>query len=131
MLAAGAHAATDITGFGLLGHAHEVARASGVRIVIDAGRVPVLPLVRDLVARGVGPGGSRRNAAEHAAFTVFADAVPAELRLILSDAQTSGGLLIFVAPERAATLRDALAAGGVFGAEIGAVEAGTGLAVQV
>jgi selenide,water dikinase len=129
MLAAGAHAATDVSGFGLLGHANEIARASGVRIRIEASRVPVMPLVRDLIAGGTFPGGSRRNAAEHAAFTDFAGDVAPELRLALSDAQTSGGLLITVAAERADRLRAAFAREAVFFAEIGTVESGSGLAV--
>ncbi len=130
MLAVGVHAATDVTGFGLLGHAHEVARASGVRIVIDAARVPVMPLVRELVAAGIAPGGSRRNAAEHAEFTAFPADVSDDLRLILSDAQTSGGLLICVPADRATTLNGALDARGIFCARIGRVERGSGLVIS-
>ena len=88
MLAAGAHAATDVTGFGLLGHAREMARASNVRLRIRASSVPVFDLVRDMVAVGIAPGGTRANAREHEAFTTFAPGVSAETRLILSDAQT-------------------------------------------
>jgi selenide,water dikinase len=131
MLAVGVHAATDVTGFGLLGHAHEVARASGVRLVIDAKCVPVMPLVRELVAAGIAPGGSHRNAAEHAEFTAFSPDVPTDLRLVLSDAQTSGGLLICVPADRAATLNAALDARGVFCARIGRVEQGSGLAISM
>jgi selenide,water dikinase len=97
---------------------------------IDASRVPVLPLVRDLVAAGITPGGSRRNAQEHLSFTDFAANVAPELRLILSDAQTSGGLLMTVPIEQAAIVRDALLAAGVLAAQIGRVEDGTGLAVE-
>jgi selenide,water dikinase len=130
MVGAGVNAATDVTGFGLLGHAHEIARASGARLRIEAASVPIMPLVRDLVARGVTPGGTRRNAAEHAAFTTFAGDVPAELALILSDAQTSGGLLISVAPEREAALLTAFRAGSVAATRIGTVTEGAGLLVE-
>ncbi len=130
MVAAGATAATDVTGFGLLGHAHEIARASGVRIRIAAAAVPIMARVRDLIAAGVLPGGSRRNAREHAAFTTFGAGVPDDVRLILSDAQTSGGLLICVAAQRAAALVAALLDAGVLAARIGSVEPGAGLVVE-
>ena len=99
MLAAGAHSATDITGFGLLGHAENVARASNVRIRIEAARVPFMSGVLDLIAQGVVPGGTLHNAKTHAAFTDFDAGVPESVRMGLSDAQTSGGLLIAVARE--------------------------------
>jgi selenide, water dikinase len=130
MLAAGVHAATDVTGYGLLGHAHEVARASRCRIRIDASSVPVLPLVRDLVAAGITPGGSRANSKEHAAFTGFAAGVDDVTRLILSDAQTSGGLLMTVPAEHGTLLREAFRENGVFAAQIGRVEDGDGLLVE-
>jgi selenide,water dikinase len=101
MVAHGAHAATDITGFGLLGHAGELARGSRVGLVIDANAVPRYDDVLDLIAAGVVPGGTKDNAAEHAAFTTFEPYVGAELRLLLSDATTSGGLLIAADPEDA------------------------------
>lgn len=130
MLAAGVDAATDITGYGLLGHADEIARAGGVRLRIDAARVPLLDGVLTLIEAGIAPGGTHANAAEHAAFTTFAPGVPASLRLAFSDAQTSGGLLIVVAADRAAALRDALVAGGALAAEIGRVEPGDGIVVD-
>jgi selenide,water dikinase len=130
MLAAGAHAATDVTGYGLLGHAGEMARAGGVRLQITASKVPIFAMVRDLVAVGIAPGGTRTNAQEHAAFTLFAEDVTSDTRLILSDAQTSGGLLIAVAPGAAATLREALLAGDALAAEIGTVESGSGIHVN-
>jgi selenide, water dikinase len=101
MVAYGAHAATDITGFGLLGHSGEMARASGVALAIDAHRVPLLPHVLELIGRGAVPGGTKDNAAEHAAFTSYAPSVDEALRLALSDAQTSGGLLIAIPPQGA------------------------------
>lgn len=130
MLAAGAHAATDVTGYGLLGHAGELMRASNVRLRIRAKSVPVLPLVRDMLAVGIAPGGTRNNAREHEQFTEFAASVSPETRLILSDAQTSGGLLIAVPAENAASLRDELVAAGNLAASIGEVERGSGIVVE-
>ncbi len=100
-LSAGAHAATDVTGFGLVGHAHAVARESGVAVVLDADAVPVLSGARELLAGKLGiSGGTRRNAAWAASFTRFDDRVPEWQRWLLADATTSGGLLVAVAPER-------------------------------
>jgi selenide,water dikinase len=130
MLAAGAHAATDVTGFGLLGHAHEIARASGVRLRIGAAQVPVYALAREMLERGIAPGGSRKNADEHATFTTFAAGVPDDARLLFSDAQTSGGLLIAVPPEGIAALLDALHETPALAAVIGGVEAGSGIAIE-
>jgi selenide,water dikinase len=101
MLAHGAHAATDVTGYGLIGHAAEMARASGVALAIDARRVPLFAGVLDLIAQSVVPGGTRDNLAAHAAHTVYGETVSEPLRLALSDAQTSGGLLIAVPPQGA------------------------------
>jgi len=129
MLGAGVRAATDVTGFGLLGHAAEIARASGVRLRIVAGRVPFFPHALDLIAVGIASGGTRRNLTEHASFTEFATRVPEDVRMLLSDAQTSGGLLIAVAPENAELLRAGLLRAGALAAEIGSVESGSGIAV--
>ena len=129
MIAAGASAATDVTGYGLLGHARELALASGVRLELQAAAVPVLANVRTLVERGLIPGGSKANAALHAGFTEFGANIDAATRVILSDAQTSGGLLIAVAPERAALLQSALHASGTLDAQIGWVTDGDGISV--
>jgi selenide,water dikinase len=96
MLAHGVHGATDVTGYGLVGHGGEMARASGVALAFDAHRVPLFPGVLDLIARGAVPGGTRDNLAEHARFTQYADGVGEAHRIALSDAQTSGGLLIAI-----------------------------------
>jgi selenide,water dikinase len=130
MLAARAHAATDVTGFGLLGHGNEMARASGVALRIDSTRVPFHALAREMLEVGICPGGSRANAREHAAFATFAASVSEDVRLLLSDAQTSGGLLIAVAPENLGTLRAALHEPEALGAVIGAVENGNGIFVD-
>ena len=101
MVAHGAHAATDVTGFGLLGHAGEMARGSGVALTLEASAVLTYDGVLALIANGVVPGGSKENAREHAAFTTFDDSVDDAHRLLLSDATTSGGLLIAIDPEDA------------------------------
>ena len=101
-LAAGAHAMTDVTGFGLLGHLHGLARESGVAAEVDAADVPFIDGVDDLLADDAAvSGGSRRNGEYAAPFTTFADDVPAWQRRLVADATTSGGLLVAVAPERA------------------------------
>jgi selenide,water dikinase len=129
MLAAGAHAATDITGFGLLGHGGGMARASGVRLTIEAKSVPFMERVLELIDADVVPGGTRHNARTHADFTDFVADVPGAVRLGLSDAQTSGGLLVSIAPESAASLVDELHRRDTIAAVIGEVCAGTGIAV--
>jgi selenide, water dikinase len=129
MLAAEAHAATDITGFGLLGHGEEMARASGVGFTIDSEAVPFMPYVLDLIREGVVPGGTEHNARTHAGFTTFDPSVPQSVRIGLSDAQTSGGLLISVAPERVEGLLAELRDANVLDAVIGTVREGAGLAV--
>ncbi len=91
-IAAGAVCATDVTGFGLLGHLHKLARASGVTAVVDAAAVPYLDGARDALAEGFVPGGTRRNL-EWVRSTLDA-AVPESELLLLADAQTSGGLLV-------------------------------------
>ena len=96
MLTRGANGATDVTGYGLVGHAGEMARASGVALVIDARRVPLFDSVLELIARDAVPGGTRDNLAEHAAFTRYDAGVDEALRVALSDAQTSGGLLVAI-----------------------------------
>jgi selenide, water dikinase len=92
-LAAGAVCATDVTGFGLLGHLHKLARASGVTAFVDAAAVPYLEGARDALAAGYVSGGTRRNldwVRPHA----DTDGVPEDELLLLADAQTSGGLLV-------------------------------------
>jgi selenide, water dikinase len=103
--AAGAHALTDVTGFGLLGHVHELALASGLAAEIDAAAVPaidgVLELLRDESALA---GGSKRNRADAETFTSWDDGVPEPQRRLACDAMTSGGLLAAVPPERASEI---------------------------
>jgi selenide,water dikinase len=108
MVAVGVHAATDVTGFGLLGHLRTLLEASGAAAELDAAAVPLLPGAREAVARGAVPGGTTRNAASVADAVRFAAGVDETARLLLADAQTSGGLLIAVAPDRADALVAAL-----------------------
>jgi selenide, water dikinase len=106
-LDAGAHAATDVTGFGLLGHLHHLCRESGLAAEIDADAVPALDGVAQLLDGDEPPGrsgGSRRNAAWAEGFAAFEARVPAWRRRLLADATTSGGLLVAVAPEAARQL---------------------------
>jgi selenide,water dikinase len=98
-LAVGARCATDITGFGLLGHASHIARASGVTLAIQVARVPVLAGARETAASGVGTGGAERNE-EFLEARVEWGAVSDVDRALLVDPQTSGGLLVAI-PERA------------------------------
>jgi selenide,water dikinase len=92
-LEAGIRCATDVTGFGLLGHLYKLVRASGVTAVIDTAAVPVLEGARESLVAGHVPGGSRRNLDWVAPHTDFGAATE-ETRLLLADAQTSGGLLV-------------------------------------
>jgi len=93
---------TDVTGFGLLGHLLEMCRAAGVGAILTANDVPLLPGAIDLAARGVVPGGSKSNAEFVAPDVDFDPAVSPALRILLADAQTSGGLLVAVAAPRLA-----------------------------
>jgi selenide, water dikinase len=100
--AAGAHAMTDVTGFGLLGHLHELTMASGLAAVVEAAAVPAIEGALELLAddRAVA-GGSRNNRRYAEEFASFDDAVDEVLRRLVTDAMTSGGLLVAVDPARA------------------------------
>jgi selenide, water dikinase len=101
--AAGAHALTDVTGFGLLGHLHSLARESGVAAEVDAAAVPAIAGVDALLATDAAvSGGSRRNRAYADGFTRWDERVPAWRRRLLCDATTSGGLLAAVPGDAAA-----------------------------
>ncbi len=93
-VALGHRAATDVTGFGLLGHLYKMARASGVTAVVDAAAVPYLDGAREAAAAGYVSGGTRRNLDWVAPHTSFGPGVGELERLLLADAQTSGGLLV-------------------------------------
>ena len=109
--AAGVHAMTDVTGFGLLGHLGELVAASELAAEIDAGAVPAIAGVIRLLSdpeEGAVAGGTRRNRAHAEAFTTFADSVPEARRWLVCDAMTSGGLLAAVPAARASELPGAV-----------------------
>jgi selenide, water dikinase len=107
--AAGAHALTDVTGFGLLGHLHELAAAGGTAAEVEAAAVPAIAGVLELLARDDAlAGGSKRNRADAETFTTWANGVPEPHRRLLADAMTSGGLLAAVPPERVGMIEGAV-----------------------
>lgn len=118
MLSVGAHACTDITGFGLLGHAAEMARASGVSMIFHYDRVPLLPKTVELAAMGLIPGGAYHNRDHLGEAVSFASNLSPAQQAILFDPQTSGGLLIATPPERADRLLHELHANGVTAARV-------------
>lgn len=107
MLEVGVHAVTDITGFGLIGHAHEMAQASGVTIEIEASKVPLLENALRLASDGIVTRAHKSNL-EHISDRFSSKGVDETLVKLLADAQTSGGLLIAVPPERTHALVTAL-----------------------
>jgi len=127
MLEVGVDAGTDVTGFGLLGHLAEMTGGSGVAARVYAERVPVIARARELAHQDVVPGGTRRNHAGVADVVRWPAGMAEAEQLLLADAQTSGGLLLAVRPERAEALRSALVARGApVAAEIGEVVPGDG-----
>ncbi|REE94590.1 selenophosphate synthase [Paenibacillus taihuensis] len=115
------HGCTDVTGFGLVGHALEMAKGSKVSVHIQKQNVPLLPRVRELAEQGFVPGGTKNNFAHVENDVTFADDIDQIDRYILCDAVTSGGLLIAVASEQAETLLEALKVKGVEASLIGEV----------
>ena len=115
-------ACTDVTGFALAGHGSEMAAASDVTLVFEADGIPVLEGALELAAGNL-PGGGRTNQAHFGPRVTLAASVPAARQLVVFDPQTSGGLLMTVAPASAARLLDALAASGLEARAIGRVEA--------
>jgi selenide,water dikinase len=115
------HALTDVTGFGLLGHAWNMAEGSRVRLSVTSDAVPILDGVLELAAQDVVPGGSKANLAWVAPHVRFAARIPAALRQVLADAQTNGGLLAAVQPEAAGRILASLQAAGVDAVQVGHV----------
>ena len=115
------HALTDITGFGLIGHAREMAVASGVSLQIHAARVPLLAGALECVRAGFVPGGLKANRNFAEGCVEYADGVPEDLRTLLYDPQTSGGLLIAVAAADAERLLSELRSSGTSAVEVGEV----------
>jgi selenide, water dikinase len=115
------HAATDITGFGLIGHAREMAAGSGVSLRLDSAKVPLLEGAIDCVRAGLIPGGLNNNRDFAECMVSYDQSIPEEIRTILFDPQTAGGLLLSVARADAAQLLEAFTREGVPAAEIGEV----------
>jgi selenide,water dikinase len=115
------HSATDITGFGLIGHVREMAQGSGVSIRIHSANVPLLEGALDSVRAGCIPGGLNANREFAECLVEYEDAVPEEIRTILFDPQTAGGLLLSVAADDAERLFSALQTTGVPAVRIGEV----------
>jgi selenide, water dikinase len=123
------HAVTDVTGFGLLGHAHETADRSGVRIRLRASALPALEGALEAARAGVRTGGDPRNR-DFAGAHVSSDGVPDELVALAYDAQTAGGLLVTLSAEKALSLEAEFARAGLFLARVGAVEEGSGVLLE-
>jgi selenide,water dikinase len=118
------NAVTDVTGFGLLGHAHEMASRSGVRLRVDASALPALPGALDAARAGVSTAGTRNN---KAFAPVETGEVAPELVELAYDPQTAGGLLVSLPRDKGLALEAEFARAGLFLARIGAVEDGSGL----
>lgn len=126
MVRVGVNACTDVTGYGLLGHLGEMTQGSGVGARIHARAVPILQAARDLIDADldIAPGGTKNNLEFVQGFTNFDPGIPQADRLLLADAQTSGGLLIACPAEKADALQHALKeAGAIVVARIGVMEA--------
>jgi selenide, water dikinase len=121
-------AVTDVTGFGLFGHAHEMAERSGVSIVLDPASFPALPGALAVARRGLRTGGDPRNR-EFVAGAARLDGLPEELGTLGFDPQTAGGLLVSLPAEKSAVLEAAFADAGLPLARVGQVVEGTGLAL--
>ena len=123
-------AVTDVTGFGLLGHAHEVAERSAVRLELDAGALPDRPGALAAAANGLRTGGDARNR-DFAGRAVELDGSPEEIVALGYDPQTAGGLLFSLPAEKGPVLAARFAAEGLFLARIGRVVEGSGVAVSL
>ena len=121
------NAVTDVTGFGLFGHAHEMAERSGVRIELDAAALPALPGALEAARAGVRTGGDRRNR-EFA--PVEADGVGEDILALGYDAQTAGGLLVSLPSDKELSLQSAFGAADLFLARVGSVVEGEGIVVR-
>jgi selenide, water dikinase len=122
------NAATDVTGFGLLGHAHEMASRSDVRITLDAARLPAMAGALESARAGVSTAGTRANR-EYGSAEL--GEVAAELVELAFDPQTAGGLLVSLPRDRGPALEAEFARAGLFLARVGAVEAGTGVVLAI
>ncbi len=125
------HAATDVTGFGLLGHLHYLARASGLAARVDAASVPFLPDAEMLADAGEVPGGTRSNERFLASRVRWPAQLPAARQVLLCDAQTSGGLLMAVPENDLEALLAALEVRNVAGSVVGELSEGTAGSILV
>jgi selenide,water dikinase len=123
------NAVTDVTGFGLFGHAHEVADRSGVRVVLESERLPAIDGALDLARKGVRTSGDPRNR-DFAARHVSAEGIPETYDALGYDPQTAGGLLVSLPKDRAASLEAAFEAQHLFLRRVGSVEEGAGVLVK-
>lgn len=130
MVACGASAATDITGYGLLGHAQEMAEGSGVRIRIYSEKVPLLPRVREMAKTLVDPG-VLMNESSFGRWVEWRGSVSEELKNLLWESESSGGLLISLAPERAVEFQRRAAGSGLTAPVIGEVIEGPKGTIEV
>ena len=122
-------AVTDVTGFGLFGHAHEMAERSGARLLLDPAALPALPGALAVARRGLRTGGDLRNR-EFVAGAVELDGLSEELDILGFDPQTAGGLLVSIPAAKGAVLEAAFADAGLFLARIGRVDEGAGVALS-
>jgi selenide,water dikinase len=127
----GVSAATDVTGFGLLGHLRQMLQASRVAARIEESAVPLLPGARELAETARFPGGSERNLNDVGEDVRFPEGLPKHRRLLLADAQTSGGLLMAVSDDSLPDLLDRLQGRAPVAAVIGRIEAGPPGRIQV
>jgi selenide, water dikinase len=127
----GVRAATDITGFGFMGHAWEIAKASNVTFEIDSPAVPEIPGALDLVRKGVKNRGDRTNREYIGADYHVAEAVPQETASLIFDPQTAGGILMCAAPEKAGALLAALKETYTFAAIVGRVKPRAAVSLEV
>jgi selenide,water dikinase len=125
------HAATDVTGFGMIGHAREMALASGVSLRIDASSVAALPGAMDCIRAGFIPGGLTSNEEFAKGCVEFAAGVSEEMRKLFFDPQTAGGLLLSVESNRADEVTTSLGERGIPAVRIGAASAKTGPLILV
>ena len=125
MVEAGATAATDVSGYGLIGHLREMCDGANLGAEISVGSVPVLAGAREFLARGHRPSGTVRNVENFRPFVHLG--VPEHELTLMCDAQTSGGLLIAIAPERSAQFEAAASQGGLFCAKVGKMTDESGL----
>jgi selenide,water dikinase len=123
------NAVTDVTGFGLFGHAHEVAERSGVKLTLESERFPAIDGALDLARKGVRTSGDPRNR-DFAGAHVTSEELPETLAALGYDPQTAGGLLVSLPAERGAVLEAEFAARRLFVRRIGRVEEGAGVIVE-